>query len=218
MRLHLRRAARGIETAARRGFIRAPPTDRSGDHPVPRLERAVASLGQRARNSQWAQSGFRAVQRRRPCQMSQWLNSVQHLRGSGHGMMDFNRLNLTDDQKQKIQTLQTSHKTMMEANKTQMEEMGKLSQLKREGLLTSAQGTRLTALEAQMQTQMKTNMEKMQNDVLAILTPEQKVLVEQMKKQRVDGMKGMRNGGPQQRRGPGGQGAPNGQPKTPPTE
>ena len=136
----------------------------------------------------------------------------------GHGMMDFNRLNLTDDQKQKIQALQTSHKTMMEANKTQMEEMGKLSQLKREGLLTSAQGTRLTALEAQMQTQMKTTMEKMQNDVLAILTPEQKVLVEQMKKQREDGMKGMRNGGPQQRRGPGGQGAPNGQPKTPPTE
>ena len=138
--------------------------------------------------------------------------------GMGGGMMDFNRLNLTDDQKQKIQTLQTSHKSMMEANKTQMEEMGKLSQLKREGLLTSAQGTRLTALEAQMQTQMKTNMEKMQNDVLVILTPEQKVLVEQMKKQREDGMKGMRNGGPQQRRGPGGQGAPNGQPKTPPKD
>ena len=131
----------------------------------------------------------------------------------GHGMMDFNRLNLTDDQKQKIQALQTSHKTMMEANKTQMEEMGKLSQLKREGLLTSAQGTRLTALEAQMQTQMKTNMEKMQSDVLAILTPEQKVLVEQMKKQREEGgMKGMRNGGPPQQRGPGGRG-PGGKPE-----
>ena len=129
----------------------------------------------------------------------------------GHGMMDFNRLNLTDDQKQKIQALQTSHKTMMEANKTQMEEMGKLSQLKREGLLTSVQGTRLTALEAQMQTQMKTTMEKMQNDVLAILTPEQKVLVEQMKKQREDGMKGMHNGGSQQR-GPGGRG-PGGKPE-----
>ena len=70
-----------------------------------------------------------------------------------------------------------------------------------------------------MQTQMKTNMEKMQNDVLAILTPEQKVLVEQMKKQREEGgMKGMRNGGPQHQRGPGGRG-PGGQQQPPkPTE
>jgi hypothetical protein len=59
---------------------------------------------------------------------------------------------------------------------------------------------------------------------LAVLTPEQKVLVEQMKKQRDERGKGMRNGGPQQQRGPGGQnggGRPNeegGQEMPPPTD
>src|SRR5438552_2693468 len=59
----------------------------------------------------------------------------------GPGMMDFGKLNLTDDQKQKIQAIQESAKTARDANKTQFEEMGKLQQLKREGLLTAQQGT-----------------------------------------------------------------------------
>lgn len=146
--------------------------------------------------------------------------------GMGRGMrkqggMDFSRLNLTDAQKQRIQSLMDNSKKTMESNKAQFEEMGKLMRLKREGLLTTEQGTRLTSLQAQM----KTNGDKMQSDLLAILTPEQRVLVEQMKNDRGGRMKGMRD--KMQQRGPGGQnrmnrpGRPNGgqnQPPPPPTQ
>jgi Spy/CpxP family protein refolding chaperone len=136
------------------------------------------------------------------------------MRGPG---MDFNRLNLTDAQKQKIQALQESAMKSRESNKAQFEEMGKLMQLKREGLLTAEQGTRLTALEVQMQTQMKTNMEKMQNDLLSVLTADQKVLFEQMKKEREERGKGRGEDG-QKRRGPGGgQGGPGQKTPPPPT-
>lgn len=142
----------------------------------------------------------------------------------GHGI-DFNRLNLTDAQKQRIQALRESSKTSMEARKAQMEEMGKLMGYKREGILTSEQGTRLTALEAQM----KTSYDKMESDLMAILTPEQKVLVDQMKKEREQfrgrggrgggGMMGRPGQGPGGQRGPGAPGGAGGQggpQKTPP--
>ncbi|MGI8555467.1 MAG: Spy/CpxP family protein refolding chaperone, partial [Pyrinomonadaceae bacterium] len=94
-------------------------------------------------------------------------------------MMDFGKLNLTDAQKQKIQAIQESAKNSREANKSQFEEFGNLMRLKREGLLTTEQGTRLNALQVQMQTQMRANMEKIHNDILAVLTPDQKTLLEQ---------------------------------------
>lgn len=114
------------------------------------------------------------------------------------GMMNFERLNLTDAQKQRIQAIQASAKNSREANKTQFEEFGNLMRLKREGLLTSEQGTRLNALQVQMQTQMKANMDKMQADILAVLTPDQRTLLEQSRNQRMggdrDGMRGPRSG------------------------
>lgn len=112
------------------------------------------------------------------------------------GMMNFERLNLTDAQKQRIQAIQASAKNSREANKTQFEEFGNLMRLKREGLLTSEQGTRLTALQVQMQTQMKANMDKMQADILAVLTPDQRTLLEQSRNQRPGGdrMRGPRAG------------------------
>lgn len=97
----------------------------------------------------------------------------------GPGRIDFNRLNLTDAQKQRIQTLLENNRKTHEANQAQREEMGRLMQFKRQGLLTTEQGTRLTALEAQM----KTNADKMQSDLMAVFTPEQKTLVEQMRSQ-----------------------------------
>lgn len=113
--------------------------------------------------------------------------------GMGRGrMMSFDRLNLTDAQKQRIQAIQASAKNSREANKAQFEEMGNLMRLKREGLLTTEQGTRLTALQAQMQTQMKTSAEKMQADILSVLTPDQKTLLDQMKNQRPGRRNGMR--------------------------
>jgi Spy/CpxP family protein refolding chaperone len=116
--------------------------------------------------------------------------------------IDFNRLNLTDAQKVRIQTLLENNRKSAETNKAQFEEMGRLRGLKREGLLTTEQGTRLTTLEAQM----KTNGDRMRNDLLAIFTPEQKVLVEQMQNER--GGRGEMRRGMQMRRERGGQNGP----------
>lgn len=128
----------------------------------------------------------------------------------GGGMGDFSRLNLTDAQKVRVQSLMESSRKSMESMQAQREEMGKLMMLKRQGLLTTEQGTRLTSLEAQM----KTTHERMQNDLLAILTPEQKTLFDQMKNERGGQMRGMREGGERRgggqmrRGGPNQQGAP----------
>lgn len=116
------------------------------------------------------------------------------------GMIDFSRLNLTDAQKQRIQTIMESQRQTAQNNQAQMEEMMKLMQLKRQGLLTTQQGTRLTALEAQM----TSNHEKFKNDILAVLTPEQKILFEQMQNNRGGRMRGKMF----QRRGPAGQNRP----------
>ena len=107
------------------------------------------------------------------------------------GMMNFEKLNLTDAQKQRIQAIQDNAGNSREANKAQFEELGKLMRLKREGLLTTEQGTRLNALQVQMQTRMRTDMEKMRNDILAVLTADQKTLLEQGgREMRREGMPG----------------------------
>lgn len=133
--------------------------------------------------------------------------------GMRRGGMNFERLNLTDAQKQRIQAIQASAKNSTEANKTQFEEFGNLMRLKREGLLTSEQGTRLNALQVQMQTQMKANMDKMQADIMAVLTPDQKTLLEQTRMQRPGGERGRMRGGQR----PGQPPMPNGAGVPPPT-
>lgn len=135
--------------------------------------------------------------------------------GRGFGMMrrggmSFERLNLTDVQKQRIQTIQQSARSMREANKSQFEELGNLMRLKREGLLTGEQGTRLNALQVQMQSRMQADMEKMRNDILAVLTPDQKTLFEQGRGNG-DGNRRMRRPN-----GPGGQTPPPGAGAPPP--
>ena len=119
---------------------------------------------------------------------------MQVRRPGGPGGIDFNRLNLTDAQKQRIQTLLENNRRTSETNRAQFEEMGKLMGFKRQGLLTTEQGTRLTALQAQM----KTDADRRQNELMAVFTPEQKTLVEQMQNERGRGMRGM--GGGQNRR------------------
>jgi hypothetical protein len=65
------RAAGGVFRAFRRGvlFLVVPPGEGMALRPTRLASRA--ELGQRARSSQCAQSGWRAPQRRRPCQISQ---------------------------------------------------------------------------------------------------------------------------------------------------
>ena len=119
--------------------------------------------------------------------------------GGMPGMMDFSRLNLTDAQKQRIQAILDSQRQSAQTNQAQFEEMGRLMMLKRQGLLTTEQGTRLTALEAQM----TSNRDRVRNDILAVLTPEQKTIFDQMQNERGERMRGMRDDG-FRRRGPGG--------------
>lgn len=144
--------------------------------------------------------GVQRMEKGKRTNRRQGMGMRRGMRGGAMGMrrgsmrmMNFDRLNLTDAQKQRIQAIQASSRGSREANKSQFEEMGNLMRLKREGLLTSEQGTRLTALQAQMQTQMKANMEKMQADILSVLTPDQKTLLNQMRNQRSGG-RGMRGG------------------------
>ena len=141
------------------------------------------------------------------------------MRGPGmmRGGMNFERLNLTDAQKQRIQTIMETNRRNMEAARTQHEEIGRLMQLKSQGLLTTEQGTRLTSLQAQMQS----NGERSRNEILSVLTPEQKTLFEQMGNDRGRRMRIMRDRMPM-RRGPGGPmgpgrpgGAPPQAPQTP---
>jgi Spy/CpxP family protein refolding chaperone len=115
------------------------------------------------------------------------------------GMMNFDRLNLTDAQKQRIQTILETNRRNMEATQTQREEMARLMMLKHQGLLTTEQGTRLTSLQAQMQT----NAERARNEILAVLTPEQRTLFDQMRNDRGGQRRMMRDRMPM-RRGPGG--------------
>lgn len=97
--------------------------------------------------------------------------------------MDFARLNLTDAQKVRVQAVMDNYDRTRQASQAQFEEMGRLMRLRREGLLTSEQGTRLTSLEAQM----TTNAERVRSELLAILTPEQRTVYEQMRNDRGDG-------------------------------
>lgn len=134
--------------------------------------------------------------------------------GMMRGGMNFERLNLTDAQKQRIQTIMETNRKNMEAARAQHEEIGRLMQLKSQGLLTTEQGTRLTSLQAQMQA----NGERARNEILSVLTPEQKTLFEQMRNERGGQRRMMRDRMPM-RRGPGGQmgpGRPGAAPQTPP--
>jgi protein CpxP len=87
------------------------------------------------------------------------------------GMFGLRSLDLTDAQKQQI-------KAIMETNRPDqatMDEMRTLSQAKRDGSITADQQARLT----QLRTDMRTHRELVHQQVLAILTPEQKQQLEQ---------------------------------------
>lgn len=99
----------------------------------------------------------------------------KHGEGRGHGgmMRAFHELNLTEAQKTQIQAI-------MEANKPDQatrEEMHTLFEAKRNGTLTADQQARLDAVKEQAQAKMKAVHEQMLN----ILTAEQRAQLEQKK-------------------------------------
>jgi Spy/CpxP family protein refolding chaperone len=92
-------------------------------------------------------------------------------------MRGLNQLNLTDAQKQQLKNLRQNN----QANDAARNEMRELMQAKRSGgALTAEQETRLKDLRKQT----KDDSEKQRQQVLAILTPEQRVQLAQIDLQR----------------------------------
>jgi Spy/CpxP family protein refolding chaperone len=102
-------------------------------------------------------------------------------RRGGPGMhrgMNFRGLNLTDAQKLQIQSIMAANKPSQEGR----EEIRSLQMAKRAGLLTTAQQERLTAIQAARQEKGR----GVHEQILGILTPEQKAQIDQRKKQMQD--------------------------------
>lgn len=94
--------------------------------------------------------------------------------GRGMGMM-LRGLNLTDAQKTQIQSIMAANKPTQETR----DEMRTLMQAKRTGTLTTDQESRLTALRTGAQQKGAAVHEQ----ILSVLTPEQKATIEQRKQE-----------------------------------
>lgn len=103
--------------------------------------------------------------------------------GGGMGMRELAQLNLTDTQKQQIHAvMEANHKN---GNGADFQEMRSIMQAKKDGTITPEQEQKLKAFKKQM----RANMEQTHQQILAILTAEQRVQLEQIEKQRREEMK-----------------------------
>src|SRR6266581_3153258 len=103
-------------------------------------------------------------------------------RGPGHGSGMFGpgimrELNLTDDQQKQIHTIIDQS---TEGNKTQREELRQLMEKRQQGTLTADDEARAKTLHEQMRASMK----ETESKIAAILTPEQKAKLAELRKQR----------------------------------
>jgi Spy/CpxP family protein refolding chaperone len=96
-----------------------------------------------------------------------------------HGLK---KLNLSDAQKEQFKALKEQNKSQFAP---QREEMKTLASKKRDGIITADEETRLK----EMKVQMMANGKKMHEEMMNILTPEQKTQLEQMKTERREKMK-----------------------------
>lgn len=103
-------------------------------------------------------------------------------RGGKMGMRELRELNLTDAQKQQIGDIMKANRA---ANPETFQEMRTLSEAKRSGTLTAEQTDRLKTLKQQM----RQNAEQTRQQVMAVLTAEQRTQLEQSKAKRKQEMK-----------------------------
>ena len=98
--------------------------------------------------------------------------------GGGKGMMRSLRgLNLTDAQKEQTRSIFEKYKT---STQTKREEMSGLMMKKRDGIISAEEKARFKELRAQT----KTSTEQMNNEILNVLTAEQRSQLDQKKKER----------------------------------
>jgi periplasmic protein CpxP/Spy len=123
-------------------------------------------------------------------------DSVKQERGQGkrggegkhgrHGkdkmMRGLHQLNLSDAQKEQMKSLKEQSKLQFQPLR---EEMKTLSSKKYDGIITNEEQSRLKELKAQM----RENGKKMHEEMMSILTPEQKTQFEQMKTEKRGKMK-----------------------------
>jgi protein CpxP len=98
----------------------------------------------------------------------------------GFGMHGLRQLNLTDAQKEQIRTILESKRANREANQAQRDEIRQIFEAKRSGTMTADQQARLQAFRDQHREQAR----QLHEQILAILTPEQKAQLEQFKQER----------------------------------
>ncbi|MCA1849734.1 MAG: Spy/CpxP family protein refolding chaperone [Acidobacteria bacterium] len=97
--------------------------------------------------------------------------------GHGKGAMRFlSRLNLTDAQKQQISALR---ERFAQSTRAQRDELRQLFEQRRQGTLSAEQEARARALHTELGEASKL----MHNEVLAVLTPEQRAQLEQLKQE-----------------------------------
>jgi periplasmic protein CpxP/Spy len=99
-------------------------------------------------------------------------------RGGKMGMHGFGALNLTDAQKEQIRAIREAKRA--DFNQTERDEIRAIIEAKRGGTITAEQEARLKSFREQRRAEAK----QMHEQILAILTPEQKAQLEQMKLER----------------------------------
>lgn len=99
------------------------------------------------------------------------------MRNKRHGLMrQLRALNLTEEQKTQIRTLMQANRGNWDVNR---EEMRTIMKAKRDGTITPDQQQRLDTFKAQM----KENAKRTHEQVLAVLTPEQKAQLDARKEE-----------------------------------
>jgi len=132
---------------------------------------------------------------------------------AGPGMLGpgaLRELNLTDDQNQQIEKIREAN---FQSTKTQREELRQLMQKRFQGTLTADEEARAKTLHEQLQASMKDTESK----IAAILTPEQKAKLEELRKEHKANHDAFgRRAGFRKERGQGNQSTP--PPANPPVE
>jgi len=109
-------------------------------------------------------------------QMRRGMMRRRAMRGMVHGLR---QLNLTDQQRQQMRSIMQSQ---FQSTQSQRQELRQLAQKRRTGTLTAEETARATTLRQQlMQSRQGVRMQ-----MLAVLTPDQKAKLEEMRKSRLE--------------------------------
>jgi protein CpxP len=103
-------------------------------------------------------------------------------RGQGFGMMGLGALNLTDAQKAQVKQLHETHRQNTQSVRAELRtKMQELRQANQNGTFNEALAAQKLAETAPLRAKLMADRFKLQQDTLALLTPEQKTQFEQMR-------------------------------------